>query len=71
MQPVNSSSKNAPPDQGDGAEQEYDELDEGDFSDSEEGFNIKDQLLPAHANILSTSELHGQSPIYLNVPEPC
>lgn len=59
--PVNHFPRDAPLDQGDSADQEYDELDEGDFSESEEGFDIRDPLLPAHANILSTSELHGQS----------
>ncbi len=65
MQLVNNSSKNAPLDGGDPAEQEYDELDDGDFSESEEGFDIRDQLQPAQANILSTSELHCQLPIQL------
>ncbi|KAF8351390.1 hypothetical protein F5887DRAFT_1194897, partial [Amanita rubescens] len=43
----------------DPGEQEYDELDDGDFSETEEGFDIRDQLQPAQANILSTSELHS------------
>ncbi|KAK2466267.1 hypothetical protein APHAL10511_001909 [Amanita phalloides] len=39
-------------------DQEYDELDEGEFSDAEEGFDIRDQLRPAQANILTTRQLH-------------
>ncbi|KAF8745958.1 hypothetical protein AX14_004253 [Amanita brunnescens Koide BX004] len=69
--PVNHFPRGAPLDQGDSADQEYDELDEGDFSESEEGFDIRDPLLPAHANILSTSELHAlihEGSIDLNPP---
>ncbi|KAF8640100.1 hypothetical protein AX17_001338 [Amanita inopinata Kibby_2008] len=42
------------------ADQEYDELDEGNFdSDAEaDGFSIRDPLKPAQANILSTRDLH-------------
>ncbi|KAF8621566.1 hypothetical protein AX15_007593 [Amanita polypyramis BW_CC] len=71
MQSGNNSLSDVLPNRGSIAEQEYDELDEGDFSDAEEGFGIRDQLQPAQANILSTRQLHTlihEGSIDLNPP---